>query len=58
MTVPILFILLYYCKVQYIGRTNNFDRRQLEQMRERGIRIQEIEGLNDLSFDEARGVKY
>ncbi|MHB9089756.1 MAG: hypothetical protein ACYC5A_11180, partial [Thermoleophilia bacterium] len=43
--------------VNYVGITNNMERRAGEQLRERGIRIREIEGLENLPRVDARGVE-
>ncbi len=43
--------------VQYVGRTNNFDRRKYEHFRDKGIMIDKIDGLTDLSYEDARGVE-
>ena len=43
--------------VQYVGRTNDFNRRKGEHWRERGIDIVEFEDLQDLSYEDARGVE-
>jgi RHS repeat-associated protein len=43
--------------VKYIGITDNFQRRAVEQLTERGIIINEIPGLTSLSRSTARGVE-
>lgn len=44
-------------EVIYIGITNNLERRAAEQLAERGISIEAIEGLENLSRADARAVE-
>jgi RHS repeat-associated protein len=44
-------------KVQYVGITNNFVRRAAEHLAQKGIRIQRIRGLSNLSRYDARSVE-
>ncbi|MHB1003550.1 MAG: GIY-YIG nuclease family protein [Thermoleophilia bacterium] len=43
--------------VNYVGITNNMERRAGEQLRERGIDIESIPGLTDLPRSDARSVE-
>lgn len=43
--------------VKYVGITNNFARRSIEQMSQKGIPIEEIPGLQNLSRPDARSVE-
>lgn len=44
-------------EVQYVGVTNNLERRAAEHMADKGIQIQEIRGLKNLSREDARAVE-
>jgi hypothetical protein len=44
-------------QVDYVGITNNIDRRATEHLRSKGIRITEISGLNNLSRSDAKAVE-
>jgi predicted GIY-YIG superfamily endonuclease len=44
-------------RVIYIGITNNLPRRAVEQLKAKGIEINEIDGLSDLSREDARAVE-
>ena len=44
-------------EVNYIGMTNNLERRAAEQLRDKGIEIYQIKGLSGLSYADARAVE-
>lgn len=44
-------------EVKYVGITNNFERRSLEHLREKGIKVTPIKGLQDLTRANARAVE-
>ncbi|GAB5411026.1 MAG: hypothetical protein ChlgKO_01400 [Chlamydiales bacterium] len=44
-------------KTQYVGITNNIDRRAAQHLKKKGIRIKPIPGMKNLSKTQARGVE-
>ena len=44
-------------EVQYVGITNNLSRRQLEHWKSKGIKVDEMEGISNLTRSDARAVE-
>lgn len=43
--------------VNYVGISNNVERRAIEQLREKGIQIEQMPGMSNLSFSDAKAVE-